>query len=177
MQEAFEALDELSVVGVGFAANEALFDSLQSKEQTRESLDDLSMKVLQMLENVASDSVPVDAVPLAVEPCDGEGAHFEFVHDLGRKFQVLVVNQQQISAQRFQMPISDDEAIVILANGQLLIGVQNNGQKHFVGSFEQTKRSAFFFKSKTPVVVNNLERVCLFFNFKNLHIFRIIERT
>jgi len=161
VQKALKALDKTHVIRICLAANKVLFDPFQGEKQAREVLQRLSMKVLQMLEDIAPSGIPVNPVltggtDFAVKTRHRKGARFEFVHDRGIQLQLGIVNQHQIPAERLQMAISDDKAAVILANRQPMIRLKDQGQKHFVFGFDQTKLRTFAFEPECPIVREDL---------------------
>lgn len=103
------------------------------------------MKVLQVLEDITPNRTAVDAVFFPVEPGHGERADLELLHNRGVQFQIVVINQHQIAAKGLDMPVADHKAVVVLAHGQAVITVKDDGQIGFFIPFNQTKLSAFVF--------------------------------
>lgn len=81
VKQAFQALDQANVIGVGIPTNKVLFDPFEGKKQAGEVFNRLAMKVLQMLKDIASGRIPVDALAISIEAGDGKRADFELLHD------------------------------------------------------------------------------------------------
>jgi hypothetical protein len=174
MQQALQALNQADVIRIGFPADKVLFQPFESEKQPGELFQGLSVKVLQVLKNITPGRVPVDPAGhsvlafFPVKPCDRKRAHFEFVHELGIKFQVRIVHQHQVAAQGFKVTVAHHEAVVVLADRQAVIGLQNQGQKSFVFGFDQAKLRAFAFQAKSPIIRQDFKAGRCPFDFDDL---------
>lgn len=175
MQLALQTLDKTHVIRIRFTADKVLFHPFQSEKQAREVLQGLSVKVLQMLEDVAAGGIAVDALAVAVKAGDREGADLELMHDTAVEFEVFVIGQDQIPAQGLEVAIANHKAVIILAHGQAPIGMQNQGQKGSVVAFEQTKLRTLAFQAKIPIIADHFHGRGGSFDFDDLLVLRPIQ--
>lgn len=145
MKQSFQALNELNVVGVGISADKVLLNAFQSEKQPWDIFELLPVKVLQVLENIAPNRISVNTGFLSVKARHRERADLEFVHYRGIKFQIRVVNQHQVPAQRLQMAVSDHKSVIVLTYCQALVGMQDDRQIGFLFAFDQTELRALVF--------------------------------
>lgn len=177
VQDALQPLNEADVVGIGLAADEMLLNPFEREEQARELFQRLAVKVLQVLKDITPGRVAVDARAFAVKARDGERADLEFVHHRRIQLEFGGVNEHQVPAQRFQMAIANDKAVIVLTDGQTLIRAQNQGQKHPVFRFDQAKLRAFALQPEGPIVGQDFERRLIAFNLDDLLVPGPIQRV